>query len=129
MVSIFCGGCLFFGDKSQKLGLPEDTLSALNAYMRLDANESGPILRRSGRSGRLTGAGMTRRSITARVKHLGALVGVLGLSAHDLRHTCITHHAREGVDSLRLQEFGGWSDLRMVRVYVEAAKIANEGLY
>lgn len=116
-------------DKEQTFVLPSDTAAALRAYLSLDALEEGPILRRSGRTGRLNGAGMSRRAITARVKLLGANIGIEGLSAHDLRHTCITHHARGGVDALRLQEFGGWNSMAMVRRYVEATQIANEGLY
>jgi hypothetical protein len=32
------------------------------------------------------------------------------------------------VDPFRLQEAGGWNSLALPRRYVEAAKIANEGM-
>lgn len=71
---------------------------------------------------------MSERSITARVGVLGRAVGVLGLSAHDLRHHWATSAARAGTDVFALQEAGGWSSLAMPRRYVETTKIANAGV-
>ena len=57
---------------------------------------------------------------------LGATVE--GLSAHDLRHTWATLAARNGTPLERLQDAGGWNSLAMPSRYVEAARIANEGV-
>ncbi len=125
------GTITFYREKvhiSQTHTLPDSLQIALRAYLSLDALEEGPVLRRSGRSGRLNGAGMSRRAITARVKLLGANIGIEGLSAHDLRHSWATHHARSGADIIALQEAGGWNSLAMPRRYIELATIANEGL-
>ena len=72
---------------------------------------------------------MSERAITWRVAYLGEQVGVHGLSAHDCRHYWATTAVRKGTDLFALQEAGGWNSLAMPRRYVEAAEIANEGLY
>jgi integrase len=71
---------------------------------------------------------MSARAITARVRELGEAVGVKGLSAHDCRHYWATRAAREGTPIDRLQDAGGWASPAMPLRYVEAAKIANEGV-
>ena len=71
---------------------------------------------------------MSERAITARVRYLGQQVGIEGLSAHDLRHTWATLAARNGTPLDRLQDAGGWNSLAMPARYVEAARIANEGV-
>ena len=82
-----------------------------------------------GAGGQLRGnRGMTARAITDRVRTLGAAVGLAGLSAHDLRHYWATRAARNGTPIDRLQDAGGWSSPAMPLRYVEAAKIANQGV-
>ena len=108
--------------------LTPDLLRDLRAYMVQDAPTEGPLLRASIKGGRLDTAGMTERAITKRVHELGARVGVVGLSAHDLRHYWATKAARNGTPIDRLQDAGGWSSPAMPLRYVEAAKIANEGV-
>lgn len=133
-------------DKDQTHNLSRDTLYAVKTWV-----ESGdaplaadaPILRGSRKDGSLeivrtitrkkTGKSyqvgyMNERAITKRVAVLGETVGLAGLSAHDCRHYWATKHAKRGVNPFRLQEAGGWSSLAMPRRYVEAAKIANEGM-
>jgi integrase len=115
-------------DKVQTHKLTADTLDALKVWLNGDALLAGPLLRRSIKNGTLSKGGMTTRSITDRVRMLGAALGIDGLSAHDCRHFWATHAARSGTDSFALQEAGGWSSLAMPRRYVEAAKIANQGV-
>jgi integrase len=117
-------------DKEQTHKLTADTLRAARAWF--DCGEAplaaaAPVLRASRKGGALTGAGMTERAITDRVRVLGQAVGLEGLSAHDCRHYWATFWA-DKVDVLRLQEAGGWSSLAMPRRYVEEAQIANEGM-
>lgn len=115
--------------KTQTHKLTPDARWALRVYMAAgDAPAMGPLLRASQKGGALTGAGMTARAITARVRDLGAAVGLAGLSAHDLRHYWATRAARNGTPLDRLQDAGGWSSPAMPLRYVEAAKIANEGV-
>jgi integrase len=71
---------------------------------------------------------MSERAITGRVAELGARIGVQGLSAHDLRHYWATRAARNGTPLDRLQDAGGWNSPAMPMRYIEAAKIANEGV-
>jgi integrase len=125
-------------DKVQTHRLTHDTLQAARAYLAIDAPALGPVLRgsRKGKGskhdqpggGVLTAQGMTPRAITERVKDLGALLGIIGLSAHDCRHYWATQAARNGTPLDRLQDAGGWSSLAMPARYIEAAKIANQGV-
>ena len=115
-------------DKTQIHRLVNDLQAAMAAYLEHDTPPIGPLLRSSRRGGKLTGAGMSERAITDRVRHLGEQVGIEGLSAHDLRHTWATLAARNGTPLERLQDAGGWNSLAMPSRYVEAARIANEGV-
>lgn len=115
--------------KEQTHKLPKDVLRAVHAwYESGDAPASGKVLRSSGKGGSLGSAGMTERAITKRVEYLGRQIGIMGLSAHDLRHSWATRASRNKTDAFALQEAGGWNSLAMPRRYVEAAKIANEGV-
>lgn len=116
-------------NRTQIHRLTKHSYTALRAWLSSgDAPESGPLLRGSHRSGRLTAPGMGERAITDRVRRLGLAVGAVGLSAHDCRHWWATSAARAGTDPFALQEAGGWSSLAMPRRYVAAAKIANAGV-
>lgn len=117
-------------DKVQTHRLTPDTKRALTAWADSgDMPVVGPLLRSSVKGGALTSAGMTERAITKRVRFLGKQVGIEGLSAHDCRHFWATTAARKGTDPFALQEAGGWNSLAMPRRYVEAARIANEGVH
>jgi integrase len=117
-------------DKVQTHTLSADTRRAARAYMREDAPllADAPLLRGSRKDGNLTNDAMSERAITKRVQVLGAYYGLPDLSAHDCRHSWATRAARKGTDPFALQEAGGWNSLDMPRRYVEAAKIANEGV-
>jgi integrase len=93
-----------------------------------DPPAQGLALRASRKGGALQDAGMTARALTARVRDLGAAVGLVGLSAHDLRHYWATRAARNGTPLDRLQDAGGWTSPAMPLRYVEATKIANQGV-
>jgi integrase len=116
-------------DKAQTHRLTRDALAAARAYVESgECPAAGPLLRASRRGGELGPSGMTERAISERVRVLGRAVGVVGLSAHDLRHAWATRAARNGTPLDRLQDAGGWSSPAMPLRYVEAAKIANEGV-
>ena len=118
-------------DKVQTHTLSRATRLAVAAYFEQDALPLGPLLRRSLKSGRLAAAAvaMSERAITARVGVLGrAILGLAGLSAHDCRHTWATLATRSGTPLDRLQDAGGWASPAMPLRYIEAAKIANQGV-
>lgn len=118
-------------DKVQTHQLTRDTLKALKAWIKAGdcpLAADAPILRGSRRGGQLTHSGMSERAITKRVAELGAVAGLDRLSAHDCRHSWATRASRKGTDPFSLQEAGGWNSLAMPRRYVEAARIANEGV-
>lgn len=116
-------------DKVQTHSLTRDARRALRAYIEAgDIPAIGPLLRASVSAARLTAAGMTARGIADRVRTLGAALGIDGLSPHDLRHYWATQAARNGTPIDRLQDAGGWTSPAMPLRYVEAARIANEGV-
>ena len=115
--------------KTQTHALSKDALKAARAWFASgDAPAVGRLLRASAKGGRLGSAGMSTRAITKRVNYLGKQIGVDGLSAHDLRHSWATRAARNQTSAFALQDAGGWNSLAMPSRYVEAAKIANEGV-
>lgn len=116
--------------KTQTHRLTTKALKAAKDYFDNDAPVMGCVWRGSvkGEAGKLTDEGMSERAITARVRDLGAAVGLVGLSAHDLRHYWATQAARNGTPIDRLQDAGGWSSPAMPLRYVETAKVANEGV-
>jgi integrase len=116
-------------DKIQTHTLTPAARRAARAYIEAgDAPAMGPLLRASQKGGQLTGAGLTVRALTDRVRTLGAVVGLVGLSAHDLRHYWATRAARNGTPLDRLQDAGGWASPAMPLRYVKVARIANEGV-
>jgi integrase len=115
-------------DKVQTHRLVNGLQGAMAAYLEHDASTSGPLLRRSRKGGELTGAGMSTRSITQRVRVLGKQAGIEGLSAHDCRHYWATQAARNGTPLDRLMDAGGWASPAMPMRYVESARVANEGV-
>jgi integrase len=116
-------------DRNQTHKLTPDTLRAARAYIEAgDAPALGPLLRASRKGGALTGAGLSERAISERVCELGAALGLVGLSAHDLRHAWATRAARNGTPLDRLQDAGGWASPAMPLRYVEVARVANQGV-
>ena len=122
-------------DKVQTHALTPQTLKAPPEYFKHDAPKMGSVWRKSAskqdgknRAGTLNGQGMSERAITKRVNTLGEAVGLIGLSAHDCRHYWATQAARKRTPVDRLQDAGGWNSPAMPLRYVEAAKIANEGV-
>lgn len=130
-VDLAAGRLTFWRPKvglTQTHDLTIDTRQALRRYMANDAPGSGPLLRASAGPGRLTHAGVSDRNLSQRVRVLGERIGVVGLSAHDLRHYWATAAARAGTPIDRLQQAGGWASPAMPLRYIEAAAIANEGV-
>lgn len=112
--------------KTQRHRMTVDTFRAATVYCAF-CPPVGLLLAGSKKNGDLTG-GLSVRAINARVGVLGRAIGVENLSPHDCRHYWATRAARQGTDPFALQEAGGWNSLAMPRRYVEAAKIANEGV-
>ena len=67
-------------------------------------------------------------SIQERVRTLGGLVGIHGLSPHDCRHSWATRAASHGTPLDRLKQAGGWSNLQTPLRYIKESAIANEGV-
>ncbi len=129
-VNLQTGEMMFYRSKVSKTQthkLTRHALAALRAYMP-DAPAMGPLLRASRKSGRLTDAGMTERSISVRVGELGNRISVNGLSAHDCRHYWATRAIRKGASPFAVLQAGGWTSMQTVQKYVNETTIANAGI-
>ena len=82
-------------DRVQTHDLKNGCLAAVRAWLNSsEAPAVGSIWRASRKGGELQDVGLTTRGITKRVLCLGKRAGVVGLSAHDLRHYWATQAAR-----------------------------------
>jgi len=114
-------------DKQQVHKLTADTLRAATCYFSVMPDRSPRLLAGSRKNGRLEGS-MSDRAITDRVRVLGEVVGLAGLSAHDCRHYWATSAIKGGTDIKSLQDAGGWSSPAMPLRYAESGSIANKGV-
>ena len=131
-VDLAAGTLVFYRPKvnlTQTHRLTGDAKRAMRAYFdHGDAPALGPLLRASASGSRLTHAGVNVRNLSERVRTLGAMIGLDGLSAHDCRHFWATAAARQGTPIDRLKDAGGWKSVTMPLHYIERAKIANDGV-
>ena len=100
----------------------------------MDAPKDGTIWRagasaRDGKAavsaGRLTGPGMSERTLTRRVAQLGERIGLKGLSAHDCRHYWASQAAKNQTPLPELQDAGGWNSVAMPMRYIEKSQVAS----
>ncbi len=115
-------------DLTQTQAMTDDIYNAAVNYLPY-APHTGVIWRGSLRGGELCQKrSLKKRAIFQRVKLLGNAVGAYDISPHDCRHYWATAAARSGTPIERLREAGGWSSLAMPMRYIEATRIANQGV-
>jgi integrase len=103
-------------DEPQNDRMTDDTLAAACAYLpTLPAKQESLF-------------DLAIISIQERVRTLGELVGIHGLSPHDCRHSWATRAASHGTPLDRLKQAGGWSNLQTPLRYIKESAIANEGV-
>jgi len=116
-------------DKTQTHSLVDGLWEAARSYIVQDViDPQAPLLRASVKGGKLAHNGVTRFGVAKRVQQLGRMVGVDNLSPHDLRHNWAVRAAKHKTDAFTLRDAGGWSSMAVPGRYVEAAKVANEGI-
>ncbi len=103
-------------DKMQNDHMTDDTLAAARAYLPTLPAKQELLF------------DLAIISIQERVRTLGELAGIQGLSPHDCRHSWATRAARHGTPLDRLKQAGGWSNAQMPLRYIEESEIANEGV-
>jgi integrase len=114
--------------------MTDDTLAAARAFFYSgDAPTAGPLFCESNRNKQLDDARRGRVAITTdgvnnRVRVLGEVIGLDGLSPHDCRHYWATSAARAGTPIDDLMQAGGWSSVHMPMRYINQRKIANAGV-
>src|SRR6266849_2221887 len=103
-------------DEPQTDRMTDDTLAAARAYLAtLPAKQESLF-------------DLAIISIQERVRTLGELAGIQGLSPHDCRHSWATRAARHGTPLERLKQAGGWSNVQTPLRYIKDSAIANEGV-
>ncbi len=103
-------------DEPQNDRISDDTLAAACAYLpTLPAKQESLF-------------DLAIISIQERVRTLGELVGIHGLSPHDCRHSWATRAASHGTPLDRLKQAGGWSNLQTPLRYIKESAIANDGV-
>ena len=103
-------------DEPQTDRLTDDTLAAARAYLpTLPAKQESLF-------------DLAITSVQERVRTIGELVGIQGLSPHDCRHSWATRAARHGTPLERLKQAGGWSNIQTPLRYIKDSAIANEGV-
>jgi integrase len=103
-------------DEPQNDRLTDDTLAAARAYLPTLPAKQESIF------------DLAIISIQERVRTLGELVGIHGLSPHDCRHSWATRAASHGTPLDRLKQAGGWSNLQTPLRYIKESAIANDGV-
>jgi integrase len=122
----------FYRPKTKSQAIPHkfegESLEAMLAYLRNDAPSDGPapLLRKSRKSGELGSPGVSVRAINAHIGRLGDVVGITGLSPHDLRHYSASRSAAEGASVRELMDFYGWTSAATAMRYVEAAEVVSQ---
>jgi len=108
-------------DKWQTHRLSHDTIEAARKYLpTIQAN--GPLFYG------YKGKALCNNTINYIIKQSGKKIGIANLSPHDLRHTWATNAARNGTPLHALKEAGGWTSTSTALSYLEANKIANDGV-
>ncbi|MEO8956937.1 MAG: tyrosine-type recombinase/integrase [Ktedonobacteraceae bacterium] len=103
-------------DEPQIDRLTDDTLAAARAYLATLPPRQESLF------------DLAIISIQERVRTLGELSGIHGLSPHDCRHSWATRAARHGTPLERLKQAGGWSNIQTPLRYIKDSAIANEGV-
>lgn len=106
--------------------LTSDSLEALKAYRDDMPASDKPLLRASKKSGELSHAGISSRTITRIVNKLGEQHGIEGLSAHDCRHSWATRAYLADTHPQDIMQGGGWKTMTMVNRYTDDLEISNE---
>jgi integrase len=103
-------------DEPQNDRLTDDTLAAARLYLpTLPAKQESLF-------------DLAIISVQERVRTLGELAGIQGLSPHDCRHSWATRAARHGTPLERLKQAGGWSNIQTPLRYIKESAIANDGV-
>lgn len=104
-------------DTTTRFTLQNGKLAAMRAYFENDG-PTDQLLQGSVKGGRLEGT-MSIRAIFSRVKTLGAALGIVNLSPHDLRHTRATRLAPK-MHTRAMMDFFGWNSPAMAARYIES---------
>lgn len=119
------------GDTYREVPLNADVREALQAWLKARA-KNPPLLSEPALFLNLKGRRLSPRGIDLVLRQLGADAG-LELSAHVLRHTCLTNLVRRGNDLVLVAEVAGHKRLETTRRYSlpsrEDREAAMEGIH
>lgn len=102
--------------EEQRHELKDDTLAAALLYLPTIPQEQESLF------------DLAVTSIQERVKLIGQLSGLDGLSPHDCRHSAADRAARNGATLQELMEFGGWTNAQTAMRYLRRQEISNKNI-
>ncbi|GGO65346.1 tyrosine-type recombinase/integrase [Bowmanella pacifica] len=106
------------GNKSRTVFLPVWTEAYLKTWLQCRGDESGPLINRVYRSGRIAkDKAVTDSGIYALTRKMLRLIGVEGVSPHDLRRTFITRLLQQNVDLNTVRQMAGHADISTTIMY------------
>lgn len=100
----------------EKHRLSDDTLAAARLYLPIIPPEQESLF------------DLAVTSIQERVRLIGHLAGIEGLSPHDCRHSAADRATRNGASLDALMQFGGWTNYGTPLQYLKRRAISNEGI-
>jgi integrase len=103
-------------DEPQNDRMTDDTLAAARAYLPMLSAKQESLF------------GLVIISIQERIRTLGELVGIQGLSPHDCRHSWATRVASHRTPPDRLKQAGGWSNQQTSLRYIKESAIVHDGV-
>jgi len=130
MFDVSEGTFTFYREKvfvTQTQRMTPDTLLAFIAYREILGRTKGPLWIATKKNGTISIGTMGRRAINTQIGLLGQQIGLENLSPHDCRHSWTTR-AMKYSNILVVKEAGGWKTTGTLQRYVDAQKIANQGL-
>ncbi|MBX7222780.1 MAG: tyrosine-type recombinase/integrase [Blastocatellia bacterium] len=114
------------GGRERKLPIPDDVKTAIDHYLRLDADArrtmkgNGPeaaLIQRSGMGRTLGGQPITTRALWNIVKKYGDYLGIKRIHPHSFRHTAITRALDMGLSYRDVQMMSGHKSIMTVQKY------------
>lgn len=114
------------GSHERLLPVPSALARALDAYIFVIGETAGPMIR----SEQDPAAGMSRRTVSKMVVDWMWACGIKrrardGVSAHALRHTCLSDVADKAKDMRTVQAIGGHKNLATVSIYQRPAEMSK----
>lgn len=105
------------GSKERFVYLPQDSLPAIEAWLRVRGRQLGPLFTRVGKSGKVSLKRLSAQAVYYILKTRQKEAGVASFSPHDLRRTTITDMLEADIDVLTVSAIAGHASADTTRRY------------